>query len=348
MEGTRLVSCVTPPSQPDGTYGQMSMVGVPSLQAGIGNGGITNGNFANVLVNCDGIMLVPPFNSQISGFNFAYASMANMKNGSVIAFAPINYGAQTCGGPYLRGTNLPTNTVAVALAMPFAQNNDNANIGNFAVMGIAIGLQCSEHITAQRLATVYCQRGIQLEFAPASLINGGSILYWDCEACYYGLYTSGSNTCQYLLFIGSATFESMINAYVYDSNGNLSGQMNWTDFGQTTPIGQGVVGAQNYKIINNRMIPGPWVANANLGLPAAPAAPATGVAQQNTAYRDATCYVTSTAAITAFAVGPTSGALTSVTAAAAIGVAVPVRVPGGFWYSVTSAGGTLTTSWVLD
>jgi hypothetical protein len=38
---------------------------------------------------------------------------------------------------------------------------------------------------------------------------------------------------------------------------------------------------------------------------------------------------------------------TSITVTHGANVAVPIRVPGGWWYSVTYSG-TLTTSWVLD
>src|SRR5258707_1211993 len=42
VQGTCLVSGVFPPSQPDATFGQMSVIGTPATQANIGTGGVTN------------------------------------------------------------------------------------------------------------------------------------------------------------------------------------------------------------------------------------------------------------------------------------------------------------------
>lgn len=347
IQGTCLVSAVFPPSQPDGTYGQMSVMGTPSQQTNIGTGGITNGGFANVLVNVNGITAVTPWNSQIYGFDFRFAAQANIPNAANVAFAPVNYSAQTCGGPWLRFTNIPANGVAVGLAMPVAQNNDNTNIGLFSAEGIAIGTMISEHFTAQRIAHIYCDVGLLVTWQPAgTAIHGGSILYWTCEGCNTGVSTgTASGGQQYPLFIGNADFEVMNTRWVNDPNGNLFGEMYWYDLGAWSPVGAGTL-AVNYRIINTRMPKGVWSASVNSG-PSPVTTFTTATSYQNVTYRDVTIYVTSTSAITAIAVGPATGSTVSVAAAVPAAATFPLRVPSGYWFRITS-GGTITGVWVVE
>ena len=348
IQGSCLVSCVFPPTQPDSTFGQMSVLGAPATQANIGTGGISGAGFANVLVNVNGLTAVMPYNGQQYGFDFRFAAQANIQNATAIAFAPVNYNAQTVGGPWLRSTNIPSNTVAFGLAMPVSTNNDNTNVGLFCAQGLANGVMISEHFTAQRLATIYCGYGIQVTWQPSgTLIHGGSILYWSCEGCNFGLGTSSvGSSCQYNLEVGHVDFETMVSAYVNDPNNVLTGTMSWHALDVWTPQGAGTV-AENYRIINNRMTRGLWQANANYGIPAPSAAPSSGTAQQNIAYRDATVYASATTSITNTAVGPASGSLTALGQTASANQAIPVRVPSGYWYSVTYTG-TLTVTWIMD
>jgi len=348
VQGTCLVSAVFPPSQPDATFGQMSVIGTPSSQANIGNGGITNANYANVLVNVEGITVVMPFNGQQYGFDLRWAAQAHVDSSAAVAFAPVNINAQTVGGTWLRGTNLPSNGVGVGLAMPASGNNALALVGRFSCEGLSTGLLISEHFTAQHVVTMYCNTGIQVNWNPAgTIIHGGAIQMWTCEGTGMGLVTNVGSSSLYNLFIADADFELMITGYVNDPNGNLCGVMYWRDLGATwTPAGAATV-AQNYKIVNTRMTVGPWAAVAGLNIPAPPAAPASGVTQQNTAYRDATVYCSATTSITNTAAGPLTGSMTALGQTASAGQAIPVRVPGGHWYSVTYTG-TLTTKWVMD
>lgn len=350
IQGTCLVSAIFTSSQPDGTYGQMSVLGAPATITNIGNGGITNGNFANVLVNINGMTIVTPYNSQQYSFDFRLAAQANVQNAAAVAFAPVNFSSQTVGGVWLNPTNVPLNTVAVGLAMPVSVNNDNCNVGLFVAEGLATGLLISEHFTGQRICTIYCGRGIQVTWQfSGTIIHGGSILYWSCEGCNYGVYTNAGLTAQYQLNIGNADFEAMVTAYVYDPSTNLTGQMNWYDLGGTlwSPSQLGMTGGNRYNILNCRMYPGPWVANASLNIPAPPSAPASATAQLNTAWRPAVVYASASTSITNTSVGPASGTQTALGQSAGANVAIPIRVPGGHWYSVTYTG-TLTTNWVLE
>ena len=341
LSGTCLVSGVFATSQPNSTFGQQSVIGAPSAQTGIGTGGISGGGFANALYNIQGITVVAPWNSQQYGYDLRFAAQANVPNASYLAFAPVNYSAQSVGGPYLSATNLVSNGISVAIAMPVCQNNDNCNLGVFSVEGAAIGLVASEHTTATRLATIYCNVGLEPTWQTnGTTEHGGSILYWSCEACGGGILTSASTTHSFPLFIGNADFEVMGSYYINDGGNNLTGRLYWYDITPGTPgAGPGIIGAANYDIINTRLGPGPWAA--------APAAPASATAQQNTAYRPASVYASATTSITGTATGPASGTLTALGQTAGASSAIPVRVPPGHWYSVTFTG-TLTTKWVLD
>jgi len=350
LSGTCLVSAVFGTGQPNATYGSQSVIGAPSSQTGIGTGGISGGGFANVLVNVNGISVVAPWNSQQHGLDFRFAAQANVGNASYLAFAPVNYdySHNSVGGPYLNSGNIVSNGISYGLAMPMCQNNDNCNVGLFSCEGAATGLLMSEHTNAQRLGTLYCNRGIEVTWQlNGTTEHGGAILYWTCEACNVGVYTNASPGHMYSLFIGNADFEVMQGVTISDSGNNLTGTVYWFDSSIWSPAVNGVTGGANWNIVNCHMVPGVWAANAAMGIPAPPAAPATGVAQQNTAYRQATVYASATTSITSFGIGPSSGSLTSITVTRGANVAAEIRVPSGWWYSVTYSG-TLTTTWLLE
>lgn len=341
LQGTCLVSTQFATGQPNGTYGAQSVIGGPTGITGLGPG-----NFANALINVSGITVVCPWNSQQYGYDFRYLAQANLPNASYLAFAPVNlnYAVNLVGGPYLSYTNVVTNGQSVGLAMPLSTNNDNCNVGMFTVEGAAFGIVISEHFTAQRIGTFYCDRGVMVTWQPTGTsIHGSSILYWTCEACNTGLYTNASSSNLFPLFIGLMDTEFTNTTHISDNGYNLTGTCYWSDITVESPT---VIGAARYNIVNLRQFPGVWTANAPLAVPAPPAAPASGTAQQNTAWRAATVYASASTSITSFAVGPSSGSLTSVTATVTTAV-LPIRVPSGWWYSVTYSG-TLTTTWFLD
>lgn len=344
IQGTALVSAVFGTSQPNSTYGQQSVIGTPSAQTNIGNGGISFGNFANVLVNVNGITVVTPFNGQQYGIDFRYAAQANIPNGAVLAFAPVNVSGATVGGPWLRYTNIPSNGVAVGLAMPISGNNDNCNVGLFSVEGIAIGFTAAEHFNCTRISTFYCHHGILI--SGGTNVHGGAIQYWSCEGCDYGLSTSGLQG-SFTLNILNADFETMNTAYINDSSNTLNGYMFYDDL-SATPATIGIIGATAYKVMNTRFPSGKWTQNTGPpGIPSPPTAPASGTAQQNTSYRDAVVYASATTGITGVSLGVASGSMNAMGLTGGNNVVVPIRVPSGHWYSVTYTG-TLTTTWWLD
>jgi hypothetical protein len=338
VQGSCLVSTVFPPSQPDATFGQMSVIGTPSKQTSIGTGGIAG--FANVLVNVEGITVVTPFNSQIYSYDFRYAAQVHVDNSAAIAFAPVNFAAQTCGGPWLRNTNLPANAVGTGLAMPWSGNNDLSDVNQFGAEGLYIGVMFSEHFIAQRVTCMYCNIGCVAENTLGSNTHGAAILDYSCEASNYGISSAGASG-QFPLFIGLMDTEVINTADIFDSLNMFTGTVHWNDYERTT---MNVTGASGLNIVNTRLPPGPWAG--------APAAPASGTAstntQQNTAYRPAVIYASAGTSVTATFTGPAATGLTALGQTSGGGTAaVPIRVPSGHYYAVTYTG-TLTTKWVLE
>lgn len=345
ISGTCLVSAVNATGQPNGTYGQQSILGGPSTQTGISAAGLPGCEVANVLVNISGITAVAPYNAQQYGFHFTYCAQSNVEVGAAVAFAPVNYTAQPCGGTWLRAATVPTNGVAVGLALPHIGNNDNCNVGLFSAEGFARGMSFGEHVNITRLATIYCADGIYIPGLGADY-HGGTIRYWSCEGCINGINTDGGGGA-FTLNIFSADFEAMTGSVVTDSGDALTGFMFYDSITPSPQEGAGVSGAAHYKIIATKMYPGPWVADGYVGIPAPPAAPSTGVAQQNTCWRDCTLYLSATSGITGVSVGPASTGLTALGITAGNNVVTMARVPSGHWYSVAYSG-TLTVKWYRE
>ena len=329
LHGTCLVSAVSASGQPDGTFGQQSVIGGSTALLG-------GALFNNTLLVIDGITVVCPWNSQQYGVDGTLLCQMNVPDGAYLGFAPVNFGSATCGGPNYQNSAIVGNGVSTGFYFPKNNNNDADNAGNVSVAGAAIGIFFTEHFCATKLTLTYCDHALQI----SGLANGGggqhgaTILQASVENCNWAFYNSTSSTSgPFALFIGLLDLETVFTGHVYDPNSNLGGVVNWANPTAGHPV---VTGGTALSVINCNLAPGVWAG--------APAAPSSGTAQQNQAYRDATVYVTSTAAITALAVDGTSifsGSLAS-------GTLVPVRVPSGHTYTVTSAGGTLTTKWVLD
>lgn len=333
IQGSALVSMVLAPSSGgSATYGAQSVIGGPSAGSGSGAFGFTGG-FANVLPAIDGVTLVVPWGAQQLGFDFRFVGGMSVPNASVQTFA-----ATAGNHPLLSDTADWANTNATGLYAPVALNNDDVYVGQFTAENIAgPGVAFAEHFTAQKLTVISCDIGAYVAPHGGTPTHGASILYFSCENTHYALQCGTASNTQFPIFIGLMDTEVIDTADITDSSNLLTGLVHWADYERTA---MNVTGALNLVIVNDRLAPGVWSG--------APAAPTEAVAQQNTAYREALIYVTSSAAITAIAVGSTSGSLTTITESAAIGVAVTVKVPSGWWYSVTSATGTLTTNWVLS
>jgi hypothetical protein len=331
LQGTCLVSALFGTAQPNGTYGPQSVIGGPTGTTGMTVTGVgAPGGFANTLLNIQGITVVCPWNAQQRGVDAAFLAQMNIPNASYLAFAPVNYNAQTCGGPYLSSTNLVSNGQSFGFFFPGFGNNDNCNVGQLTAEGAYYGVAISEHFTAQRLAMIYVNAGVYLQN-----INGGqhgaTIDYLSCEASNWVVYCYNSTgVAAFPITVGSIDVEVMNTGIVYDPVNTLCGTM----YVETTAAYPVVTGASNVELIN---------VGTPRGVAGPPAVPATTVAFQSNYWRHATVYVTWVAGTVTIAVG---GHLTGQSLSAA-GTAA-VRVPSGSTITLTYASTAPTWVWILD
>lgn len=334
LQGTCLVSTQTAPSTPSPTFGQQSVIGGPSA------GGAFTGSFANVKVVVDGLTVWTPIYTNMYAFDFGYIASMEWGSFSAQAFAPaLNLGGGTAAHPYQSDFPATTTTIGAGCRFPLVGNNDDVCGVSYACQGIDLGLIVADHFSCQRAATIYCDAAgkIDLTHGTSGSAHEITIGQWSIEGCNGGLTTDGGGSAYAPVNISMDTELASPLYDLNDASSCIRGTLRICDNGvgrlSRLPV---VNGGLKVKVINNMLSPGPWGT--------APAAPATGVSQQNTAWRDATVYVTSTAAITAVAVDGT----TVFSGSIATGQPFPARVPSGHSYTVTSAGGTLSTSWVLD
>ena len=321
LQGTCLVSMVLAPGT-GGTapFGAQSVIGGPTSAAGF------TGTFANMKPVIRDIMLVCGWGAQQIGYDFRFTGGASVDRSSYQALAAVAGNAPTLATiPTAPGTN------SIALYMPTKGNNDDCYVGQFTAECVSYGVAFSEHFNAQKVTCIYCNVGAFVADPGGVIIHGGSILYYSCEATNIALQTPGSTNTQFPLNIAMMDTEVINTWDIQDSSSMLTGIIHWADFERTT---MNVQGAAGLKIINDRLTPGIWAG--------APAAPANNTAQQNTAWRDATIYLSATTGITAVKIGSTTTGLT-----AGSGATVALRVPAGQSYTVTYTG-TLTTTWWLD
>lgn len=324
MAGTCLVSTVKAPASQDPTYGIQSVIGGPS------GGGAFTGGFANTKAILKNIAIWAPAMTNQYGADFRYIGGANVEKCSFKAFASVN-GSQP-NLPSLPGNSFFQTRFSAGLYMPVSSNNADSYVDEVAVEGFSIGVGCSDTFTAGKLQVNYCSFGLYVDATLGLSGNMASITVENfcCGETAAAIHVNGGGFVP--MYINLAT-EGILTAHVQDGGNALRGVVRWNDTGLGSPA---VTGAANLEFVSDNLQPGVWSG--------APAAPSSGSAQQNMAYRPATVWVTSTAAITAIAVDSSqvfSGSVAS-------GVPLQVRVPGGHTYTVTSPGGTLTTHWILD
>lgn len=334
LQGTCLVSTQTAPSTPSPTFGQQSVVGGPSA------GGAFTGSFANTKVVIDGITVWHPMYTNMYAYDFGYVASMEWGSFSSQAFAPTaNLSAASVAHPYQSDMPLVTTTIGVGCRFPLVGNNDDVCGTSFAAQGIDLPLIMADHFTCLRVASVYFDAAgkIDLTHGTSGSAHAVTIGQWSVEGGNGGLTTDGGGGSYVSVYIIMDT-ELASPAYdVNDPSNCMHGMVRICDNGvgrvSRLPI---ITGGANLQVVNDMLGPGFWSG--------APAAPASGASQQNTSWRPAKITVTSTAAITAFSVdGNTvfSGSVSS-------GQPVTIDVPAGHSYVVTSAGGTLTTHWVLN
>lgn len=323
LRGACLVSMVVAAAtQPDPTYGWQSVIGGPTGGAGFSS------EFANVKPVMRNVMVICPVLSRQYAYDFRYCAGAAMYGSSSFAFA-------SPAGNQPRLGDLPAlgffqSRGSCGLAMPVIGNNDYCYIDSFCTEGFETGVRADDHLTAQRLVCVYTDLGLFLSASDG--ISGNSnrvtIANYSCEQSNGAIAGGGG----FMPVDINLTAEG-ISTYDAKDNGSLYGVIRWSNTAGGVP---NVVGLAAVKVINDNLGPGYWSG--------APAAPPSGTVQTNSAWRDATIYVMSagSAITTATVDGSTvfSGSI-------ATSYPLPVFVPGGHTYSVTAAGGTLSTKWVL-
>ena len=309
-----------------GGSGLTSVLGGPNTQVNL------TGNFANVSPVVKGITFVCPVLGTQNGMDFRFCAGFDIDEVLCTAFASVVAGTSPLL-PSLPGNAGLGPAGAAGLLASLGTNNDHCNVGTLGVEGFAFGSSAAEHYNARRVSCIYCNVGLFVsEIVGGVAQHGVSVLYFSCEATNIALQSSGIASDQMPVFIGLMDTEVINTTDIQDTNNTLTGTVYWADFERTT---MNVSGAANLKIINTRLAPGTWAG--------APAAPASGTAQQNTSFRDATVYASSTVPITAVTV---AGVATGYAAAA--NTIIPIRVPSGESYTITAATGTQTTHWVLD
>lgn len=333
LQGTALVSMVLAPSTVDPTFGNQSVIGGPS-----GSSGFTGG-FANLKAVISGISVWVPVLTNAWAYDLRYAAGIRLSGVSAQAFAPANQGTS----PKL--SDLPSlasfqGTHSRGIAVPVATNNDDVVIDSAAVEGFEVGISLQDHPAIARLATLYCDVGalVDLTGSPTNISHAVTIANWSCEN-YNGALRSnggGGGICLVDITMDCEEPGGANPTYdVSDAGNTLYGQVLFTDPGRTTP--QPVVsGAANLRIVNGRLGPGHWSG--------APAVPASGTGQQNTAWRDAWLTITTGAGVTVSVIA-IDGTTTGITIPASS--SATVLVPGGKTITLTYAGGTPGWNWWL-
>ena len=319
--GTVLASMLNLSSN-DATWGVPSIIGGPT--AASGSGWSLTGGFANIKPVVTGIKLLPPWNAWQLGFDFRFCAGAYVDKSGWQGAAPISVGQ----APLL--TAIPSNGNSIALYMPLKGNNADCKVGTFSVEGGVYGVAFSEHFNAQHLSLIYCNIAMFVN-PPGAAVHGATILQANVEATNIAFQSGGGSADTFPVFIGLLDVEVINTRTIDDPSNTLTGLVNWQASDQSAPV---VNGGANLKLVNDRLGPGLWSG--------APAAPASTVQQQNTAWRDATIYLSGHTGITVVKVDATTTGLV-----AASGVVIGIRVPSGHNFTLTYTG-TLTTTWVLD
>lgn len=136
---------------PDGTWGNPSMIGGPTVYVDEVDG---SPRFSNMMFGIDGIMLQAPFNPSIIALNLQHIGEVNIGNLGILADAAV------AGSPSL--TTIPTDPNGYGLIMPLGRNNARSQIHALTVEGFYYGASVSEHLNATEIGTVYCDTGIYI------------------------------------------------------------------------------------------------------------------------------------------------------------------------------------------
>jgi hypothetical protein len=294
-----------------GTSDEASVLGGPTLPHGY----VSGANYSNCNIVIKGLQVQVPFTSRgsdTSGIDLRGMANAHLES---VSFFPNATPTQLNGTYTTPGWNF-------GIAMPVPGNNDLSVMRNCSVEGATYGFYLGEHLSADRLAAIYCYTG---------MLNGGFFssvgqfhLNWigsaSIEACVNGVHiVSGGK-----IVINALSVEGSMN-HVVDATGNATGSIGLGGIISTITVSDPVGIKVTYL-------------DAQPGSATPPSVPSSTVALRNPFWRDAAVQVNSgTSTITGVSVD-------GVSILAGAGMVI---VPSGKNVVLTYSGGTPTWSWTL-
>lgn len=298
-------------SDSSGSSNEGSVLGGPTLP----NGYVSGANFSNCNIVIRGIQIQVPLttrNSDTCGIDLRGMANAHLED---VSFLP-------AGTPNQMNARYTTPGWTFGIAMPVPGNNDLSVMNNCTVYGATYGIYLGEHLSADRLAAIYCYTGMLNGGFFSSVgqqhynwIGGASI-----EACVNGIHTVASGK----IVVNALSVEGSMN-HVVDSTGNATGSIG---------LG-GIISAINVSDPTGIKV---TYLDRKPGTATAPTISASATAHRNTFWRDAAVQVNNgTATVSAIAV---DGA----TILSSPGMVI---VPSGKKITITYSGGTPTWSWTL-
>jgi len=288
-----------------------SVIGGPTQP----NGYVSGAKYSNCNIVIRGIQIQVPLTargSDTAGIDLRGIANAHVEDVSFFPNATPNQLNATYTTP---GWNF-------GIAMPAPGNNDLSVMNNCSVEGATYGYYLGEHLSADRLAAIYCYTGMLTGAFFSSVVQqhynwiGGASI----EACVNGVHVVASGR----IVINALSVEGSMN-HVVDSTGNATGEIGIG--GSISPLN--VSNPTGIKVTYLDQKPGAVTA---------PTVSASTTAFRNPLWRDAAVQVNNgTATVTGVAVDGAS-ILTGP------GMVV---VPSGKSITLTYSGGTPTWSWTL-
>lgn len=306
--GVMLKSTWNAPDQ-SGTSNEGSVIGGPTLP----NGYVSGGNYSNCNIVIRGIQIQVPFTargSDTSGIDLRGIANAHLED---VAFFPAATPTQLNGTYTTPGWNF-------GIAMPVPGNNDLSVMSNCSVEGATYGFYLGEHLSADRLAAVYCYTGM---LGGAFFSSVGQMHYnWiggaSVEACVNGVHIVAGGK----IVISALSVEGSMN-HIVDSTGTAVGSIGLGGIISTINVSD----PTNIKVV--------YLDSAQ-GATTAPTVPASTTALRNPFWRDAAVQVNNgTATVTDV----------SVDGASVLSGPGMVIVPSGKKITLTYSGGTPTWAW---
>jgi hypothetical protein len=293
------------------TSNEGSVLGGPTLP----NGYVSGAKYSNCNIVIKGIQIQVPFTargSDTSGIDLRGIANAHVED---VSFFPAATPAQLNGTYTMPGW-------AFGIAMPVPGNNDLSVMRNTSVEGATYGFYMGEHLSADRLAAIYCYTGMLSGgfFSSVGQAHYNWVGNASVEACVNGVQVVSSGK----VVIDVLSVEGSMN-HVVDSTGNATGSIG---------LG-GIISTVN--VSNPSGIKVTYL-DAKPGATTAPAVSASTVAFRNPFWRDAAVQVNNgPSTVTGVAVDGTS-------ILSGPGMAI---VPSGKNIKLTYSGGTPTWTWTL-